>query len=154
MEPISLSPWRDADLFSPASRLIRSASDPFAVWTAQLTMIWPACDAESAPSFWSLISAIYALTEEENTPLRATDAYGFAGGSMTTGKRKLLALIEAGLVRTAKNPKRRNEKFIRLAEPTRDAVVMTLDHWAEHFAHDAAVYRKFRKKQAGDAAKA
>lgn len=158
LEPIPLSPgakvddrkvnWRKLKLLSPASRLIRSASDPFDVWTAELTAIWPDCAAENAASFWSLISAIYALTDEEKTPLRATEAYGFAGGSATTGKRKLLALIEAGLVRAVKNSKRRNEKFIHLSAPARDAVLKTLDHWSEHFAQDAAAYRKFRKKRA------
>ena len=69
-------------------------------------------DAADAVHHWNLLSAIYALTEEEKVKLRATEAYAFAGGSATTGKRKLVALIKADLVLTAKTQARRNEKFV------------------------------------------
>ncbi|MCI4678031.1 hypothetical protein K9U39_17305 [Rhodoblastus acidophilus] len=106
--------------------------------------IGPSLDAADAVHYWNLLAAIYALTEEEKVKLRATDAYGFSGSSATTGKRKLLALIKADLVLTAKNPGRRNEKFVFISEAAKDAVLRTLDEWAHYFEAYSAAYRKYR----------
>ena len=88
----------------------------------QLRQIGLDFDEIDAIPFWNLLSAIYALTEEEHVKLRATDAYAFAGGSATTGKRKLVALIRAKMVLTARNPAKRNEKFVSIADDARGAV--------------------------------
>ncbi|WP_298426023.1 hypothetical protein [Rhodoblastus sp.] len=138
------SPWDGQKITSPATRFIRSTCDPYGFWLNQLKRVWPSADEDDASSFWNLLSAIYALTEEEKVKLRATDAYAFAGGSTTTGKRKLVALINAGLVLTAKNPSRRNEKFVVISEEARGAVLRTLDEWASYFEADTAAYRRYR----------
>lgn len=139
------SPWDGQKITSPATRLIKSASDPYLFWMGELSRIGASVDETDAIHFWNLLSAIYALTEEEHVPLRATDAYAFAGGSATTGKRKLIALMKAKLVVTAKNPGRRNEKFVSISDEARGAVLRTLDQWARYVATNAAAYREYRK---------
>lgn len=138
------SPWDGQKITSPATRLIKGASDPYVFWLNELREIGPTLDAADAVHYWNLLSAIYALTEEEKVKLRATDAYAFAGGSATTGKRKLVALIKADLVLTAKNPGRRNEKFVSISAAARRAVLRTLDEWAHHFETHTTAYRKYR----------
>jgi hypothetical protein len=146
------SPWDGQKITSPATQLVKGASDPFVFWSNQLREIGPGLDAADAVQHWSLLSAIYALTEEENVKLRATDAYAFAGGSATTGKRKFVALVKAGLVLTAKNPGRRNEKYVSISESARRAVLRTLDEWARLFETHSAAYRKYRSASHGGSA--
>lgn len=142
------SPWNGHKITSPATRFIRNTCDPYAFWTDELKAIWPEVDGSDASAFWNLLSAIYALTEEEHVNLRATDAYAFTGGSQTTGKRKLLALIDAGLVVAVRNPSRRNEKFVTISDGARTAVLRTLDKWASYFDAGAAAYREYRSSSA------
>lgn len=144
MERAPPSPWDGQKITSPATRIIKRASDPLSAWSAQLRQIGLDFDETDAIPFWNLLSAIYALTEEEHVKLRATDAYAFAGGSSTTGKRKLVALVRAGLVLTAKNPSRRNEKFVSVSKDVKDAVLRILNQWADRFEADAADYREYR----------
>jgi hypothetical protein len=144
MERAQPSPWDGQTITSPATRIIKRASDPLSAWSTQLRQIGLDFDETDAIPFWNLLSAIYTLTEEEHVKLRATDAYAFAGGSSTTGKRKLVALIRAGLVLTAKNPSRRNEKFVSVSKDVKDAVLRILDQWADCCEADAAAYREYR----------
>ena len=111
MERPESSPCDGQKITSPATQLIKSVSHPFSLWSAELKKTGLAFDESDAVAFWNVLSAIYALTEEEHVKLRATDAYAFAGGSATTGKRKLAALIQAKLVLTTRNTAKRNEKF-------------------------------------------
>jgi hypothetical protein len=153
MESAVSSPWDGKKITSPATRLVKGTADPYAFWLEQLKKIAPSLDPTDAAHYWNLLSAIYALTEEEKVKLRATDAYVFVGGSATTGKRKLLALVKAQLVLTAKNPARRNEKFVSISDAARDAVLRTLDEWASHFETHAAAYRKYRSSNGGGRAR-
>jgi hypothetical protein len=137
------TPWYGQKITSPTTRFIRNTCDPYAFWAAELKAVWPEFDPADANTFWKLLSAIYALTEEEHLKLRATDAYAFTGGSPTTGKRKLHALIDAGLVLAARNPGRRNEKLVSISDEARTAVLRTLDQWASYFEAGAA-YRAYR----------
>jgi hypothetical protein len=144
MERAPPSPWDGQKITSPATQFIKRASDPLSAWSTELRRIGLDFDETDATPFWNLLSAIYALTEEEHVKLRATDAYAFAGGSATTGKRKLVALIRAKLVLTARNPAKRNEKFVSIAEDARGAVLRTLDRWADSCEADAVAYREYK----------
>lgn len=138
------SPWDGYDVTSPITRIVKRAIDQFALWSGELHAMGMSFDEGDAIPYWNLLSAIYVLTEEEGVSLRATDAYGFCGGSATTGKRKLAALIRQGLVETRENPARRTEKFVRVSPRARQAVVATLDSWADNYAADTAAYRQHR----------
>lgn len=138
------SPWDRQKVTSPATRFIKSTIDRHAFWLNELRKIGPSLDEADAIHYWNLLSAIYALTEEEKLNLRATDAYSFSGGSATTGKRKLMALIGARLVLTAKNPGRRNEKLLFVSEEAGSAVLRTLDQWASCFQANTAAYLSYR----------
>ncbi len=138
------SPWIGQKITSPTTRLVKGTCDPHVFWLNELREIGPTLDTADAVQHWNPLSGIYALTEEEKVKLRATDAYAFAGGSATTGKRKFVALVKAGLVLTAKNPGRRNEKFVTISEAARRAVLRTLDEWADHFETHTSAYRKYR----------
>lgn len=138
------SPWTDKSITSPATKLILCATDPLSCWATELRELGVICDEADAVSYWSLLSSIYALTEEEHLKLRATDAYRFSGGSAVKGKRKLVALIRARLVLTAINPAKRNEKFVSISQDAKNAVLRTLDRLALDFEADAAAYRNYR----------
>jgi len=148
------SPWDDRKITSPATKLIMRASDPLAFWAAELQNAGLTFEEADVIPFWNLLSAIYALTEEEHAPLRATDAYAFSGGSATTGKRKLVALIRAKLVLTARNPARRNEKFVSVSKEARCAVLRTLDRWARFCEADTAAYLEYRSSASGPSPRA
>ncbi|WP_374547735.1 hypothetical protein [Rhodoblastus sp.] len=139
------SPWDDRKITSPATRLIRCASDPLVFWIEELRNLGLVFDETDGLAYWNLLSAIYALTEEERVKLRATDAYPFAGCSPTTGKRKLIALIRANLILTTRNPARRNEKFVVVSGEAKTAILRTLDRWASNWEAETAVYRQYRR---------
>lgn len=142
------SPWDGYAVASPSTRIVKRAIDQFALWSGKLADLGLSFDEGDAIPYWNLLSAIFVLTEEEGVSLRATDAYGFSGGSATTGKRKLAALIRTGLVETRENPARRTEKFVRVSAAARRAIVDTLDSWATNYAADTAAYQRYRAKQA------
>ena len=141
------SPWEDYAVTSPSTRIVKRAIDQFALWSGKLHGLGLSFDEGDAIPYWNLLSAIFVLTEEEGVALRATDAYAFCGGSPTTGKRKLAALIREGLVLTQENPARRTEKFVRVSGDAKQAVVDTLDSWAENYAADTAAYQRYRMTQ-------
>lgn len=138
------SPWTNYPANSPVTKIVKRAIDQFAFWSSQLQRLGMKFDEGDSIPYWNLLSAIYSLTEEEGQPLRATDAYAFAGGSPTTGKRKLGALIRQGLVVTKENPAKRTEKFVAVSEEAKRAVVATLDSWADNYEVDTAAYKKHR----------
>jgi len=142
------SPWAAYAANSPITKIIKRAINQFAQWSLQLRDLGLTFEEGDAIPYWNLLSAIYSLTEEEGHTLRATDAYAFAGGSLTTGKRKLADLIRHGLVVTRENPDRRTEKFVTVSDAARRAIIVTLDSWADNYAADTAAYEKHRS-QAG-----
>lgn len=141
------SPWEGYAVTSPPTRIVKRAIDQFALWSGKLRDLGLSFEEGDAIPYWNLLSAIFVLTEEEGVALRATDAYAFCGGSPTTGKRKLAALIRHGLIATRENPARRTEKFVRVSEGARRAVIETLDSWAENYAADTAAYQRHRMAQ-------
>ena len=149
MERSASSPWDGQKITSPATQLIKSVGHPFSLWSAELKKTGLAFEESDAVAFWNVLSAIYALTEEEHVKLRATDAYAFAGGSATTGKRKLVALIQAKLVLTTRNTAKRNEKFVSVSDEARRAVLQTLDRWTDCYEAEFSAYRKYRSSDAG-----
>lgn len=140
---MSESPWSHYKIGSPVTRLIKRAGDQFALWTSELKQLGLEFEEGDAIPYWNLLTAIYTLTEEEGVRVRATDAYAF-GSSNTTAKRKLAALIKAKLVITTENPDRRTEKFVTVSKEVQEAVLRTLDSWAENYEADTAAYRKHR----------
>jgi len=144
------SPWEGYPANSPTTKIIKRAITQFALWSSQLRELGVTFDEGDAIPYWNLLSAIYALAEEESYPLRATDAYAFAGGSLSTGKRKLAELIRFGLVLTRENPARRTERFVTISGEARQAVIITLDSWAKNYAEDTAAYKRHRLKTRGE----
>ena len=142
------SPWTNYPANSPVTKIVKRAIDQFAFWSSQLQRLGMEFDEGDSIPYWNLLSAIYSLTEEEGQSLRATDAYAFAGGSPTTGKRKLGALIKQGLVVTKENPAKRTEKFMAVSDDVKRAVVATLDSWADNYEADTAAYKHHRSGQA------
>ncbi|MCL2713792.1 MAG: hypothetical protein FWD68_04145 [Alphaproteobacteria bacterium] len=138
------SPWVGYPANSPVTKIIKRAITQFALWSTQLHELGATFDEGDAIPYWNLLSAIHALTDEEGHPLRATDAYAFAGGSLSTGKRKLAELIRLGLVVTRENPTKRTERFVTISPAARRAVIVTLDSWADNYAEDTAAYIKHR----------
>ena len=138
------APWDSYKINSPATRLIKRAGEQFAFWTSELEKMGLKFEEGDAIPYWNLLTAIYALTEEENVRLRATEAYAF-GSSNTTAKRKLAALIKAKLVLTAENPDRRTEKFVTVSKEVKAAVLRTLNSWAKNYEADTTAYRKYRR---------
>jgi DNA-binding MarR family transcriptional regulator len=138
------SPWTNYSANSPVTKIVKRAIDQFAFWSSQLQRLGMKFDEGDSIPYWNLLSAIYSLTEEEGQPLRATDAYAFAGGSPTTGKRKLGALIKQGLVVTKENPAKRTEKFVTVSDEAKRAIVATLDSWADNYEADTAAYKLHR----------
>jgi hypothetical protein len=139
------SPWHGYKITSPATKIIKRASDQFSLWLSELRRMGLEFEEGDAVTFWNLLSAIYALTEEEQVKLRATDAYTFSGGSATTGKRKLAALIRAKLVLTTENPAKRTEKFVTVSKDVKAAVIKTLDSLADNYKADTTAYLKYRR---------